>query len=104
MRQLREDLARARELLNFVAEREGCRRESLCLEEMIFEQRVLVRRIKKKLGVTTTEKDLLLASLEGASPENKKSKKRNASHASQMDESRYDCIFLFAVAHVNLNF
>ncbi|KAI9357065.1 enhancer of polycomb-like-domain-containing protein [Zopfochytrium polystomum] len=62
LRRLRDDLCRVRTLLEYVAEREHAKKEALLLEKMIFEQRVLVRKIKKKLGVSTTERDLELAS------------------------------------------
>jgi glycerol dehydrogenase-like iron-containing ADH family enzyme len=53
------------------------RRESLLLEKHIFEQRVLVRRLKKKLGLSTTERDLEV------SPDQRKKKKRIAGHEEQ---------------------
>ncbi|KAJ3287225.1 Enhancer of polycomb-like protein 1, partial [Blyttiomyces sp. JEL0837] len=58
LKRLREEMYRARALVEMVAEREELKRDQFVYEKHIFEQRVLVRRLKKKLGVSTTEKDL----------------------------------------------
>ncbi|KAJ3413108.1 Enhancer of polycomb-like protein 1 [Chytridiales sp. JEL 0842] len=77
LRRLRDELCRARSILELVSHREQLRRESLFLEKHIFEQRVLVRRLKKKLGLSTTEKELEM------SPEQRKKKKKISSHEEQ---------------------
>ncbi|RKO90477.1 enhancer of polycomb-like-domain-containing protein [Blyttiomyces helicus] len=69
LRKLRDEMARAKDLLEMVAKRESTRRESVTLEHLIFEQRVLVRRLRKKLGVVAAEKEI------ERSPETQKRKK-----------------------------
>lgn len=49
LRQLRSELESARQLLEMVSRREKMRRETINLDQMIFEQRVLVREIKSRL-------------------------------------------------------
>ncbi len=51
LRQLRTQLDQARQLLDMSTKRERLRKESLILEELIFQQRVLIRRMRKKLGL-----------------------------------------------------
>jgi len=55
VRQLRQQMDQARNLLDLVTKRERYRKESLILEELIFQQKIIVRRMKKKLGVAVTE-------------------------------------------------
>ncbi|TPX58415.1 hypothetical protein PhCBS80983_g03138 [Powellomyces hirtus] len=57
LRRLRDEMNRARQILELITNREAARKESIVLEHLIFEQRVLVRRLKKKLGIVTSEKD-----------------------------------------------
>ncbi|KAJ3288060.1 Enhancer of polycomb-like protein 1, partial [Borealophlyctis nickersoniae] len=66
LRRLRDEMNRAKEILEMVTKREASRKESVTLEHLIFEQRVLVRRLKKKLGVVAPDHD---------SPEQKAKKK-----------------------------
>ncbi|KAI9010156.1 enhancer of polycomb-like-domain-containing protein [Hyaloraphidium curvatum] len=55
VRQLRQQMDQARNLLDLVTKRERYRKESLILEELIFQQKIVVRRMKKKLGVSAAE-------------------------------------------------
>lgn len=55
VRQLRQQMDQARNLLDLVTKRERYRKESLILEELIFQQKIIVRRMKKKLGVAANE-------------------------------------------------
>lgn len=55
VRQLRQQMDAARNLLDLVTKRERYRKESLILEELIFQQKIIVRRMKKKLGVAASE-------------------------------------------------
>ncbi|KAI8592848.1 enhancer of polycomb-like-domain-containing protein [Geranomyces variabilis] len=57
LRRLRDEMNRARQILELITNREAARKESIVLEHLIFEQRVLVRRLKKKLGIVTSEKE-----------------------------------------------
>jgi enhancer of polycomb-like protein len=43
--------------MELVVQREMLRKESLLIEQKIFANRVIVRRLKKKLGISTMEKD-----------------------------------------------
>ncbi|KAJ3187985.1 Enhancer of polycomb-like protein 1 [Gaertneriomyces sp. JEL0708] len=58
LRRLRDEMSKARDLLEMITQREAARKESIMLEHLVFEQRVLVRKLKKKLGIVTSEKDL----------------------------------------------
>ncbi|KAJ3194415.1 hypothetical protein HK101_002735 [Irineochytrium annulatum] len=69
LKRLRQDLTTVRQVLELVLEREKKRRDSFALDEAIFDQRILVRRLRKKLGVVV-EKDA------DASPDPRKAKKR----------------------------
>ncbi|KAJ3120223.1 Enhancer of polycomb-like protein 1 [Nowakowskiella sp. JEL0407] len=51
LKRLRDEMKRAQEILEKVAEREQLRKDSLLLEQQIFEQRIFVKRLKKKLGI-----------------------------------------------------
>ncbi|KND00735.1 uncharacterized protein SPPG_03851 [Spizellomyces punctatus DAOM BR117] len=57
LRRLRDEMNRAKQILEMITNREAARKESIVLEHLIFEQRVLVRRLKKKLGIVTSEKE-----------------------------------------------
>lgn len=57
LRRLRDEMSRAKQILEMITNREAARKESIVLEHLIFEQRVLVRRLKKKLGIVTSEKE-----------------------------------------------
>ncbi|KAI9202210.1 enhancer of polycomb-like-domain-containing protein [Polychytrium aggregatum] len=56
LKKLRDEMQRSREILELVAKRERMRKESLVLEHLIFQQRVLVRTLRKKLGVGLEER------------------------------------------------
>ncbi|KAJ3040400.1 Enhancer of polycomb-like protein 1 [Rhizophlyctis rosea] len=58
LRRLRDEMTKAKEILEMVTKREATRKESVNLEHLIFEQRVLVRRLKKKLGVAVGGEDV----------------------------------------------
>ncbi|KAH6582002.1 hypothetical protein BASA61_008749 [Batrachochytrium salamandrivorans] len=51
LKKLREDLYKAKLILDLVAQREVTRRESIHIEHLIFEKRIFVRRLKRRLGV-----------------------------------------------------
>ncbi|KAJ3214544.1 Enhancer of polycomb-like protein 1 [Dinochytrium kinnereticum] len=70
LRRLRDEMCRARAILDLVLQRETLRKESLLLEKAVFDQRILVRKLKKKFGVTSTEKDI------EASPDSRKKKRK----------------------------
>lgn len=55
LKRLRDELLHAREILELVALRETARREILELEQRIFDQRILLRRVKKKFGIPHVE-------------------------------------------------
>ncbi len=55
LKRLREELLRAREILELVAARETTRKELLEVEGRIFDQRIKIRRIKKKFGIAHVE-------------------------------------------------
>ncbi|KAJ2996704.1 hypothetical protein HDV02_006264 [Globomyces sp. JEL0801] len=55
LHKLKEDLTRARELLQFIHEREQHCKDLLMIDHLIFEKRVTVRKIKKDLGITSNE-------------------------------------------------
>ncbi|KAI9094350.1 enhancer of polycomb-like-domain-containing protein [Phlyctochytrium arcticum] len=61
LRRLRDEMHRAKTILELITNREAARKESIVLEHLIFEQRVLVRRLKKKLGIVTSEKEIDLS-------------------------------------------
>ncbi|KAI8824200.1 enhancer of polycomb-like-domain-containing protein [Fimicolochytrium jonesii] len=71
LRRLRDEMDRAKQILELITNREAARKESIVLEHLIFEQRVLVRRLKKKLGIVTSEKETDL------SPDMRRRKKRS---------------------------
>ncbi|KAJ3095955.1 Enhancer of polycomb-like protein 1 [Phlyctochytrium planicorne] len=71
LKRLRDELNRARAILELVLQRENLRKESLLNEKAVFDQRILVRKLKKKYGVTSTEKDI------EASPDRKKKRKHD---------------------------
>lgn len=54
---LRNELLQAKEILNLVVARENCKKEALELDIQIFEERVKIRKLKKKLGIPITDKD-----------------------------------------------
>eukprot|EP00842_Homolaphlyctis_polyrhiza_P005502 jgi/Hompol1/5953/HPOL_001836-RA len=68
LKKLRDDLLKARMILDYVVERETTRRESVHLEHLIFEKRIYVRRLKRRLGVTTVDRDA------DATPESRRKK------------------------------
>lgn len=72
LRKLRDELQKARDILELVSSRERLRKESAALEIDIFEERIKVRKMKKLLGVMTAMTDA------DASPEKKKKKQRSA--------------------------
>jgi enhancer of polycomb-like protein len=51
LRQLRSELDSARQLLEMVSRREKMRREAINLDQLIFEQRIVVREIKSRLQI-----------------------------------------------------
>ncbi|KAJ1558211.1 Enhancer of polycomb-like protein 1 [Nowakowskiella sp. JEL0078] len=53
LKRLRDEIAKAQEILENVTQREILRKESLMLEQQVFEQRILVKRLKKKLGIVS---------------------------------------------------
>ncbi|KAI8812371.1 enhancer of polycomb-like-domain-containing protein [Cladochytrium replicatum] len=57
---LREEMRKAHRILELVTDRERKKRESLIMEHQIFEQRSLIRRLKKKLGKLSDKSDSLL--------------------------------------------
>nr|KAJ3421685.1 Enhancer of polycomb-like protein 1 [Polyrhizophydium stewartii] len=80
LRKLRDDLLKAKMILDLVAQREAARRESVHLEHLIFEKRIYVRRLKRRLGVSTSERD------PDATPDSRRKKKR-ATDADEPGES-----------------
>ena len=68
---MRDEMNRAKDILEMVTKREATRKESVTLEHLIFEQRVLVRRLRKKLGVAVPG-----GPLDGESPEQRKRRKK----------------------------
>ena len=60
LRRLRDEMHKAREIMELIHERETVRLETLELEQEIFEKRVIVRKLRKKLGVTA-ERDVDLS-------------------------------------------
>ena len=83
---LRDDLLRVRQILDLVGEREATRRDAIHSEHLIFEKRIAVRRMKKHLGVPTTERD------PDATPEHRKKKLKRFD---EFDESGYVIICFF---------
>ncbi|KAI8854031.1 enhancer of polycomb-like-domain-containing protein [Chytridium lagenaria] len=79
MHRLREEMIRARGLLETVLQRESLRKEVLLIEKEVFDQRVLVRKLKKKFGVVTAEKDI-----EGSPDSRKKKRKLNDEHRTKI--------------------
>lgn len=57
---LKSDLTSAQELLNKVLERERCKREAVLAESRIFEHRVLMRSLKRKLGESHGDESILV--------------------------------------------
>jgi hypothetical protein len=57
LKKLRDELLKAKELLELVALRESTRKESLALDMQLFEQKCIVRKLRKKLGLPCIEKD-----------------------------------------------
>lgn len=57
LKKLRDELLKAKELLELVALRETTRKESLALDMQLFEQKCVVRKLRKKLGLPCIEKD-----------------------------------------------
>ncbi|KAJ3332845.1 Enhancer of polycomb-like protein 1 [Gonapodya sp. JEL0774] len=51
IRLLRDQMRRALDLADMVAKREKLRREALLLDELVFRQRVMVRQIRRKMGL-----------------------------------------------------
>ncbi len=68
LRKLRDEMQKARDILELVSSRERLRKESALLEIEIFQERIKVRKMKKLLGVMTATTDA------DASPEKKKKK------------------------------
>jgi len=56
LKRLQGEMEQAHQLMEMVCKREKLRRESLLLEHKIFEQKILIRQMKKKLGVVSSEK------------------------------------------------
>lgn len=56
LKRLQVEMEQAHELMEMVCKREKLRRDSLLLEHKIFEQKILIRQMKKKLGVVSSEK------------------------------------------------
>ncbi|ORY23510.1 hypothetical protein LY90DRAFT_706854 [Neocallimastix californiae] len=56
LKRLQVEMEQAHELMEMVCKREKLRRDSLLLEHKIFEQQMLIRQMKKKLGVVSSEK------------------------------------------------
>jgi hypothetical protein len=54
---LRNELLQAKEILNLVVARENVKKEALELDIQIFEERVQIRKLKKKLGIPITDND-----------------------------------------------
>ena len=57
LQSLRAELIKAKDILLLVASRENIRKEALALDVAIFEQRCVVRRLKKKLGLPSSDRD-----------------------------------------------
>jgi hypothetical protein len=55
LRKLREDLQRTKEILDILHDREMHREYVLTADQMVFEKRIYVRRIKKILGLNTPD-------------------------------------------------
>ncbi len=55
LNRLRSELYRARELLEMIVQRETLRKETIAIEQTVFEKRVEVRRMKHKLGVVDVD-------------------------------------------------
>ncbi|KAJ3090155.1 Enhancer of polycomb-like protein 1 [Quaeritorhiza haematococci] len=68
LRRLRDEMRRAREILEAVKQREEYKKQILEVDRQVFEQRIMVRRMKKKLGVVSSEVD--------ATPEKSKKKSK----------------------------
>ncbi|OUM59365.1 hypothetical protein PIROE2DRAFT_15115 [Piromyces sp. E2] len=56
LKRLQGEMEQAHQLMEMVCKREKLRRESLLLEHKIFEQKILIRQMKKKLGVVSSDK------------------------------------------------
>ncbi|ORX60206.1 hypothetical protein BCR36DRAFT_342692 [Piromyces finnis] len=56
LKRLQNEMEQAHQLMEMVCKREKLRRDSLLLEHKIFEQKILIRQMKKKLGVVSSEK------------------------------------------------
>ncbi|ODQ55693.1 hypothetical protein SAICODRAFT_4924 [Saitoella complicata NRRL Y-17804] len=59
LRKLRLEMEQARNLVGMVARRERLRRESLLLEQAVFNQRCKVKDVKRKLGIKGDDEDLI---------------------------------------------
>lgn len=57
---LKSDLTSAQELLNKVLEREKCKREAVLAEKRMFETRVQMRELKRKLGEGRGDEAILI--------------------------------------------
>jgi hypothetical protein len=55
LRKLKEDMANCKHLLDMVFEREKARKESIEMDHLVFENRVLMRRLRKHLGITAVD-------------------------------------------------
>ncbi|EGF81202.1 hypothetical protein BATDEDRAFT_34799 [Batrachochytrium dendrobatidis JAM81] len=77
LRKLREDLKNAKLILDLVTQREETRRDSIYMEHLIFERRILVRRLKRRLGVVDTE----------ATPDSRRKKSRRLTDFDETGES-----------------